>query len=185
MKRICAILLIFCTVSLFGTTDIETYREYFQSAKSNDHVQALLWIKDNKDLFANNEDIIYLLTAELQYDGYGSKTLFGAEQEDYDLIIMVTIELLGLVGDTDSYNASRGLVTYFNNRPPTQISTDPEYCLTVIDTAHALSVDKPLDIIDHIGLASLFKLFADESRFPDEVTKYSKKKLMKLMMEQI
>lgn len=93
------------------------------------------------------------------------------------------VKTLGQIGDDDKYMVTRSIFDYYNNINLESIKDKNDFCIASIDSFYYLSEDKPLEIIEYVGIISLFKLFMNKEIFSDKIYDYSKRKLLNLMIK--
>lgn len=95
------------------------------------------------------------------------------------------IYAVSLITDNEKYEVSIAFVKFFSKFDYQKIKDDEELCFTIIETLCILTENKPLDIVDYIGLLGVFKVFTNKSVFPSVVADYSKRKLLDIMIKQM
>jgi hypothetical protein len=109
------------------------------------------------------------------------KSLF--ENETNLSLIAQYITTMGKIGDNEKYETSRLMVRYFNSFDLASVSSNYEFAVTSIDSFSNLSKDKPVALMETIGLVSLFKLFVNKEVFTEKIVDYAKRKLVSTLRD--
>jgi hypothetical protein len=89
---------------------------------------------------------------------------------------------LGVIGDDDQYSITKSINDYYSKMNLETVKEQSSFCKASIDCIYRLSENKPLEMIEYMGVINLFKIFMNKAVFPDPIYDYSKRKLLDLMI---